>query len=297
MKKIITVFALSLNAFSFAQVGIGTTSPNASAVLELSSNTKGFLPPRMTTVERDAITSPQTGLVIYNTTLNFLQFYNGVQWANSGTITLSPSDTYNPSTGKIWMAKNLGASQIATSSTDHLAFGSLFQWGRPADGHELMNWTSATEGTPVHEDITLTLSSSDSPGHNIFIRAELPIQDWRDPQNNNLWQGINGINNPCPSGYRLPTAAEWDAERLSWTSNDAAGAFASPLKLPKTGLRSNRGALRLAETQYWSSTSILNEVTPNNFIYLNEAFLFNGTNSYIVSTYHAQGMPVRCIKN
>lgn len=60
-------------------VGIGTT-PNASALLDVSSTTKGFLPPRMTTTQRGAITTPPAGLMIYNTTTNKLNFYNGTAW-------------------------------------------------------------------------------------------------------------------------------------------------------------------------------------------------------------------------
>jgi hypothetical protein len=56
-------------------VGIGTTSPNASALFDVTSTTKGFLPPRMTTTERNAIASPAAGLVIYNTTDSKLQVY------------------------------------------------------------------------------------------------------------------------------------------------------------------------------------------------------------------------------
>ena len=59
-------------------VGIGTTNP--SAKLDITSTTGGFLPPRMTTTQRNAISSPATGLVIYNTTDNVLNFYNGTSW-------------------------------------------------------------------------------------------------------------------------------------------------------------------------------------------------------------------------
>jgi len=60
--------------------GIGTANPNASAILDLESTTKAFLPPRMTTVQRDAIVSPVTGMVIYNTTAGALEFHNGTSW-------------------------------------------------------------------------------------------------------------------------------------------------------------------------------------------------------------------------
>ena len=55
--------------------GFGTNAPSASAVLEAASTTKGFLPPRMTTTQRDAIASPATGLVVFNTTSNGLDVF------------------------------------------------------------------------------------------------------------------------------------------------------------------------------------------------------------------------------
>ena len=70
-------------------VGIGTTNPNASAKLDISSSTQGFLPPRMTTIQRDAITSPAIGLVIFNTATNCLNFFIGSGWNEiCGTATL-----------------------------------------------------------------------------------------------------------------------------------------------------------------------------------------------------------------
>lgn len=65
---------------SSGSVGIGTTTPSSDAILQLNSTTKGFLPPRMTTVQRDAIPTPAEGLVIYNTTTNVLNFHNGTAW-------------------------------------------------------------------------------------------------------------------------------------------------------------------------------------------------------------------------
>ena len=63
-----------------SNVGIGTTAPSSKAILDLTSTTKGLLLPRMTTTQRDAITSPDAGLIIYNTTSNKLNFYNGSAW-------------------------------------------------------------------------------------------------------------------------------------------------------------------------------------------------------------------------
>lgn len=63
-----------------SNVGIGTTSPDASAALEVSSTDKGLLIPRMTAAERDEISSPATGLLIYNTDDNEINKYDGSNW-------------------------------------------------------------------------------------------------------------------------------------------------------------------------------------------------------------------------
>jgi uncharacterized protein (TIGR02145 family) len=189
-------------------------------------------------------------------------------------------DVTNPATGKTWMDRNLGATQAATSSTDAASYGDLYQWGRANDGHQCR--TSAT---------TATLSSIDQPGNGNFILAPSAPNDWRSPQNANLWQGVNGVNNPCPSGYRIPTETEINNERLSWGQNTSAGAFASPLKLPMAGYRaSSNGSLGPVGTvgSYWSSS-----VSGANSAYL----FFVSNNAVIGVSVRVAGHTVRCIKN
>jgi hypothetical protein len=64
------------------KVGIGTTTPHASAALEIKSNNKGVLIPRTSTTSRNAIVSPAKGLMLYDTTTSSFWFYNGAAWAN-----------------------------------------------------------------------------------------------------------------------------------------------------------------------------------------------------------------------
>jgi uncharacterized protein (TIGR02145 family) len=189
-------------------------------------------------------------------------------------------DVTNPITGRTWMDRNLGASRAAISSTDAAAYGDLYQWGRRADGHQCRN-----SGT------TSTFSSTDQPSHANFILSPNAPVDWRTTQNNNLWQGVNGINNPCPLGYRLPTFSELDADKINWTLNNSAGAFNSPLKLTLAGDRFyNDGSIRVIgfEGRYWSST-----------IYSNYSWFldFYSYNSIMDKLARADGASVRCIKN
>lgn len=65
---------------SNGSLGIGTSSPNASALLDVTSTTKGFLPPRMTNAQMVAITTPASGLMVYDTTNNKLNVYDGTNW-------------------------------------------------------------------------------------------------------------------------------------------------------------------------------------------------------------------------
>lgn len=89
MKNLLFVFLfLSIFMVAYSQVGINIdgTQPASSAMLDVKSNNKGFLPPRLSTLQRDAITSPDNGLVIYNTDCNDLQFYFGGGWAPVGNM-------------------------------------------------------------------------------------------------------------------------------------------------------------------------------------------------------------------
>ena len=269
---------------------------NNGAEVEIASTTQGFLPPHMTTSERDGIASLTTGLTIYNTTINSLQWWNGGLWDDgcgnipenqyvAGSVFCASGATtvvavINSSTGKTWMDRNLGASQVATSSTDANSYGDLYQWGRRSDGHQCRN--SVT---------TATLSSSDQPAHGEFIIAPSSPYDWRSPENTNLWQGVNGVNNPCPSLYRLPTETELDTEHSYWSTDNAAGAFASPLKLPMAGYRYhiNGSIYDIGSVgAYWSSTL---SSTSSRWL------AFNSSSAYMDYNARAFGFPVRCLKD
>jgi hypothetical protein len=94
-KLFIAAVCVSLVATSHAQnVGIGTTSPHTSAALQVSSTTKGFLPPRLTSAQRTAIATPLTGLLVYDTDVDRMYVYqdgawrfllNNEVWANNAT--------------------------------------------------------------------------------------------------------------------------------------------------------------------------------------------------------------------
>jgi uncharacterized protein (TIGR02145 family) len=194
----------------------------------------------------------------------------------------------NPITGRTWMDRNLGAQRVAVSPTDALAYGDLYQWGRRADGHQCRG--SAT---------TTVLSSIDQPAHGSFIKiSNQSPYDWRTPQNNNLWQGVNGVNNPCPVGYRLPTNIEFEAEINSWNNN--LNPFTSVLKLTSGGGKNAGNGLLDDlvgfEGSYWTSTINSNSWSPSEFDSYILEFGNNGGGNTNKSG-RAMGHSVRCIKN
>lgn len=165
---------------------------------------------------------------------------------------------------------------MATSTNDPAAAGDLYQWGRLTDGHEKRN-------SPV----SATRSSTDVPGNGNFITGT----DWRSTPNNNLWQGVNGANNPCPSGFRIPTQAEFLAEQALFSPANSAGAFASPLKLTQTGYRLYFSGVVQGPAGF--GYYVTSTVSGNNQIF---AVIGTTTNNFSV-TVRGFGFAVRCIKD
>ena len=424
-QHLLTVLFIAASLTAFTQVGIGTTTPDASSVLDLESTTLGFLPPRMDTTQRNAIPNPTAGLTIFNTTAKCLQWFDGGFWidgcgatpeaipnanltaanvtyqgtsvidatgigyngeavpaastitvelsntspdaqsygliatdsttglsysatgtiagsANGVSVVLSPNDVVMPEftsgvitmalTGtsstlnlvpridvksiptssttvkdvsygsQIWMDRNLGARREATALDDVFSYGSYYQWGRPADGHEISVWngTTKTSGRGLADATALNaLATTDAPGHPNFIVTNASPYDWRSGNNDNRWVTAN--QGPCPAGYHVPTNAEWDVAitynggpatsggaTAGWDNN--VEIFASNLKIPSVGERmANDGLLYAGNyARYWSST-----VSNTNARYLN-------THGSIVSTHNetrGNGFSVRCLKN
>ena len=117
MRKIILAafFFCSFSTAIFAQVGIGTNTPNPSSVLELNSTDKAFIPPRMTTVQRDLISNPVAGMEIFNTTTSCIEIYRGTGWYNlcSGAVTLTPTITsFTPVSGAVGTSVTINGTNL-----------------------------------------------------------------------------------------------------------------------------------------------------------------------------------------
>ena len=304
MKKTITALAIFASSIAFSQVGIGTTSPHSSSILDLTATNKALLLTRV--AAPTAITTPVNGMVIYDNTKNCFRGYANGAWtaltqcpatltvasptyqgqsvinttgigyngeavptastitvqltsdeANapysltatdattgltysasgtlatagtyavvlthnaptidaffSGVITMPLSGASNsinlvpridvksiPASAtavvditygtQTWMDRNLGARRVATAINDVFSYGNHYQWGRPADGHEISVWKGddQTIGRGFANATALeALATSDAPGNANFILTNVSPFDWRDDNNNRAYK-------------------------------------------------------------------------------------------------------------
>ena len=273
-KKIILSAILIATSFTvFAQVGIDTTSPEGA--LDVVSTDSGVLLPRV--ANSAAVTTPVNAMLIYDLLNNCMRAYQNSDWS---TCLGDPVPSVISPSGKIWMDRNLGATQVATSTTDADSYGDLYQWGRNTDGHEKRN--STVVAGPV---------SSGSEGSD-FITNGTTLRDWLSTQDDTRWNGATkGTHDPCPNGYRVPTEAEFNAERLLFPTNTGAGAYASVLKLTLTGRRDyNTSNLDHVGNfaYYWTST--VNDVKA---VRLTSA---NGNNFKMDYGVRGTAFSVRCLR-
>lgn len=170
------------------RVGIGTINPAVTAILDVSSTTRGFLPPRMTSTAMYAIINPPAGLMIFNTTVNSVCWFNGTGWdvgtprdgKSCGSVVYG-SQTYNTVIigAQCWMKENLniGTAILGNENQSNngviekycyyniaancVTYGGLYQW------NEMMNYAAASNLNP---------------------------------------SGRQGI---CPPGWHIPSDVEW----------------------------------------------------------------------------------------
>ena len=200
--------------------------------------------------------------------------------------------TVTTATGKVWLDRNLGATRVATSSTDAAGYGDYFQWGRPADGHQTKYLTNNNS-----TGFTNTRSATAVPSTDLWIVPTDDSNDWLSTPDNTLWTGANPTNNPCPAGFRIPTLSEWSAENIA---NVGATFATNGLKLTLPGMLTNFGSGGASYTAKGSYGQYLTQTAyttgPNGGA---RYFGVNGSNQawFDQNYYKSQGMSVRCIQN
>jgi uncharacterized protein (TIGR02145 family) len=263
--------------FTQAQVGVGTTSPVASAKLEIASTTQGFLPPRMTTAQRDAIVSPATGLVIFNTTTNSLEYKSSTGW-----VSLTTATTVNyPSVligAQYWMEKNL---EVTT-----------YRNGDPIPYvTDATAWAALTTGAWCYYNNDPANGSQYGKLYN--------------------WYAVNDPRGLCPTGWHVPTDEEWTtlsnnlggtavaggkmkvAGTTRWTDPNTGADNSSGFAGLPGGSRGNNGAFNYVGGygEWWSSTE-------NGATNAWSRYLYYFSDDFFRSNYSKKtGFSVRCLRD
>lgn len=190
---------------------------------------------------------------------------------------INPVSIVISKTGRVWMDRNLGAQRPAVNSKDSKAFGDLYQWGRPKDGHQIRS-----------SKLQQLKSKSSRPEHaNFIISTSIPHHWQSNAESPRTWD-MN--NNPCPSGFTIPSQAEWLAEMESWEFHHAQGALESTLKLPLAGSRGKKDGIIYDKghmARYWALDADGVEAF---------ALDLDSSQAKISKHFKAGGFSIRCIR-
>ena len=305
MKKIKLLFVLITMITTqtiTAQVSINTdgTTPDASAMLDVKSTDKGLLPPRVANVS--AVSSPVEGLQVYDISNQCMRYYNGASWSDcmgissndgnktcGGTITDADGNTYNTVQigTQCWMAENLNIGTMINGSSNQSNNSTIEKY--------------------CYDDNT---TNCDTYGG---------LYQWDEMMQYATTEGTQGI---CPTGWHLPTDAEWmtleeevesttgvNWNTTGWRGIDAGGnlkeAGTTHWNSPNTGATNSSGFTGLPGgyrytdgsfdllTNYaffWSSSEYGSDAWTRNLYYGSAQVYRNGYDK-------AYGFSVRCVRD
>jgi hypothetical protein len=263
-------------------LGIGTTSPAATSILDITSTTKGILIPRMTLAQRDAITSPATGLQIYNTDSNVFQYYNGTSWTNVGgtgvtDLTFSGSSspvTLNSSTGAdvtFVAGTNVSLSQSSNQLTINSSEvdGSISNEGTlgvsagAANTSVITSNTSGATGVTIQASTGLSISeTTSSNGGTIVLTNSSP-----DQTVSLTGAGISNVTGTYPNFTITSTEVDGsttnEIQNLSLSGQSLGISSGTGVTLPVVGITAGTGISTSSTSGNFTITNTAPNVTTN----------------------------------
>ena len=258
-------------------IGIGTSNPTATAILELTDSTRGFLPPRLTSLQRDAITSPVNGLMIFNTSTNGIEIKTTYGWISLTASSADALPTIQIGTQK-WMSKNLDVA--------------FYRNGDPIPQvTDPTAWAALTTGAWCYNNNDSTLGTTYGKLYN--------------------WYAVNDTRGLAPQGWHIPSDAEWitfentlggssvaggkmkEAGTLHWTNPNVGGNNNSGWAGLPGGYRNFNGTWQTVGINglWWSSTDY--DTFYASFHYL----VYSNANAIRDEGIKMAGYSVRCVRD
>lgn len=304
---------------------IGAVTGDSTAILQINSTTKGFLPPRMTTTERDAIQGPALGLTIYNTNINCVEVFRGT-WKStclsdalaciSAPVSITPCSSVSGATANDDAATTEGTEYNWTgANTSGMANTSTTRALVDIGGQCWMRYNM--DVVPSSFSPAPTPVSGIDNGWSGYYTAgphtdEGLLYQWSAAMNNSTTEGAQGV---CPTDWHVPSDCEWmylestlgmsirDQGVTLWRTSGTVGSDLSTVTASGNnnsgfsallgGFRGSDGSYRFRNTlgNWWSSSATSASSA------LNRRLFTSNIGSYRYSDLKGSGYSVRCLKN
>ncbi len=301
-----------------AQVGIGTTTPDPSAILDVVSTNKGALLPRVVNVT--TITTPVAGLMIYDSTKQCMKYFNGTIWSdcmggilpalfNCGdSMTDIDGNTYPTIQigGQCWMAADLKVRRYPNGNPIPYIDDLSTWWG--------LNTNNTSDAYNFYgDDNNDGIINIAYPDYGALYTYAAAIADnWTRDNSAINSAGGQGI---CPDGWHLPTNTEWTTLTtflggISTAGGEMKETGTTHWDIPNTGATNSSGFTALPGSYvdiyigsgvsgmglygyWWTST----ETASNTASYRNLRYDTDNVNSTSGAGYKSYGFSVRCVRN
>jgi uncharacterized protein (TIGR02145 family) len=285
MKQLaIFLFFINICTNIIAQsVGVGITIPNVKAKLEVASNTQGFLPPRMTLLERDAIVSPATGLTIYCTNCKEIQVYSEGRWKNAirDTACIFCGQAAVSICNKEWTTKNL--------DVDHYRNGDIIPQVTDPTA-----WSNLTTGAWCYYNNDPEFGSIYGKLYNSYAvtdpRGLAPLC-WHIPSDAE-WDSLAN----CLGGINIASGKMKEIGTAHWLSPNTGADNSSGFTALPGGYRTNDGVFyNFSIGYFWSSTVTSTNDVWFRMLFYNSSSLFKTFVVYPLGNRNAYS--VRCLRD
>lgn len=250
MKPTLLLSTLLLSMSINAQVGIGTSTPHSSSVLDVTSTSKGFLPPRLTALQRNTIANPEAGLTVFCTNCcqtGIVSFYNGTTWKNVVDCTSTDADDDGIPNSIDIDDDNDGILDVLEQRNTSVVNDPSFETGAVASPTSGLDNFSTQYTGPNWED------GGGSAG---FFNASLAsVINFQSASNGSYYAGFHSVGtykgelfqNNLATNIQSGKTYSFSFDAYQMNLNVAGGVFSNPAKVRFLGIKTGASALTFSD--------------------------------------------------